>query len=109
MYRTWTWSPGFRSAAVMAFPDFLMAVFESTANVHSASFISFVPWTFSFPATTRLSADADFTTPWAFLVFFISADFCFESAGFFAGGAALAAPGAGLAAGVEGGGVGCAG
>src|SRR5437667_10926691 len=99
MYRTWTWSPGFRSAAVMAFPDFLMAVFESTANVHSASFISFVPWTFSFPATTRPSADADFTTPWAFLVFVISADFCFVSAGFCAGAGVVAGAGAGLTAG----------
>ena len=34
-----------------------IAVFESIANVHSASFISFAPWTFSLPDTTTLSAD----------------------------------------------------
>src|SRR3989475_9823673 len=75
MYRTWTWSPGFRSAAVIAFWDFLMAVFESTANVHSASFISFEPWAFSLPATPRLSADADLTIPLAVFRFFAPAGF----------------------------------
>ena len=52
-----------------------MAVLESTANVHSASF------PFSLPATTRLSADADFTVPMAFFAFFTS-DLGFASAGF---------------------------
>src|SRR5712692_406461 len=93
MYRTWTWSPGFRSAAVIAFCDFLMAVFESTANVHSASFISFEPWAFSLPATTRLSADADLTIPWAFFVFFASTGFC-------AGAGVVAGAGAGAGEGV---------
>ncbi len=46
-----------------------MAVFGPTANVHSTSFF------FSLPATTTLSAEADFTVPLAFLtgIFFISA------------------------------------
>src|SRR5512145_3369387 len=79
----------------MAFPDLRMAVFESTANVHSVSFISLVPGLFSLPAITRLSADADFTIPWACFVFFVSIDFCLVSAGFCAGAGAVAGAGAG--------------
>src|SRR5256712_4453992 len=72
-----------------------MAVFESTANVHSVSLA------FSLPATTTLSGDADFTVPWAFLAFiFISAGFGFASAGFCVGAGVVAGAGAGAGAGV---------
>src|SRR2546428_9805052 len=65
-----------------------MAVFESTANVHSVSLA------FSLPATTTLSGDADFTVPWAFLAFiFISAGFGFASAGFCVGAGVVAGAG----------------
>src|SRR5262249_58688967 len=57
---------------------FLIAVLESTANVHSASF------PFSLPATTRLSGDADLIVPIAFFAFFTS-DFGFAGAGVVAG------------------------
>src|SRR2546428_13727576 len=67
-----------------------MAVFESTANVHSVSLA------FSLPATTTLSGDADFTVPWAFLAFIlISAGFGFASWGFCVRAGVVAGAGAG--------------
>src|SRR5262249_48383001 len=63
-----------------------MAVLESTANVHSASF------PFSLPATTRLSGEADLIVPIAFFAFFTS-DFGFASAGFWAGAGVVAGVG----------------
>jgi hypothetical protein len=56
---TETESPGLMSAAVIALPLFLIEVLASTPNVHSSS----LP--FDLPATTRLSAEADFTVPLA--------------------------------------------
>jgi hypothetical protein len=70
VYFTVTESPALMSAAVIALPPFLMLVFGSTANVHSAS----LP--LSLPATTTLSAAADLTVPLAVLVVgFLSAFF----------------------------------